>query len=156
MKSKGDISDKKCPLCGRYYTIEQTQIMEDAEPKDKYETLPLCARCVLTSPEAKTMIDPAKLKSYETLIKRWDAQYQKKLQKKIVQKMIEAKKVFRERKEYTIYFIPYCRETLGLEIETHGENDLPVIHKTKEYAKDLKEAVKERKKITFPADLKAN
>jgi hypothetical protein len=67
----------------------------------------------------------------------------------------DLKKLFRKRKEYTIYFVPYFRSEMGILFEIQNNNaGMGIIHGTNEFAADLKESAEERQKITFPSDSK--
>jgi valyl-tRNA synthetase len=62
--------------------------------------------------------------------------------------MIEEKQLFRKREEYTIYFVPHYRSETGILIEF----SIRFFLATKQFAKDLKEAIKQRRKISFPEE----
>ena len=85
MGENEDLSDEQCPLCGRYFTNFEIDFINDIKPNGKYDKVPYCSRCVLTSPTIRDMIEPSNPKSYEALIKKWDENYRTKLSKKLEQ-----------------------------------------------------------------------
>jgi len=139
-----DLSDKKCPLCGHYFTIEETEIEEDQLTPEKYSTTTTCKFCFIAIPDIKPYLIPG---GCEELTKKWEAEYQRKLVKKIGQHMNDDKKLFLECEAYSIFFVPYSQVNSGLSVE-----DRDVSMHQEQFQKDMEKARIERKKISFLYD----
>ena len=47
-----ELSDYKCPLCGRFYSLGESEVIEALKERNE-ERWPCCFRCVLASPDLR-------------------------------------------------------------------------------------------------------
>ena len=84
----GELSDVKCPLCGRFYSKKEAAIKTIAkeDQEDGLKTVNMCIRCLWTAPDIAKHIDPVKKKSWLQWITDYDFTYDKALERKMNKK----------------------------------------------------------------------
>ena len=85
----GELSDVKCPLCGRFYSKKEAAIKTIAkeDQEDGLKTVNMCIRCLWTAPDIAKHIDPVKKKSWLQWITDYDFTYDKALERKMNKKL---------------------------------------------------------------------
>ena len=85
----GELSDVKCPSCGRFYSKKEAAIKTIAkeDQEDGLETVNMCIRCLWTAPDIAKHIVPIKKKSWQQWITDYDFTYDKALERKMNKKL---------------------------------------------------------------------
>ena len=84
----GELSDVKCPLCGRFYSKKEaaTKTIAKEDREEGLETVNICIRCLWTAPDIAKLIDPEKRQSWQQWIDNYDVTYDIALERKMTKK----------------------------------------------------------------------
>ena len=83
-----ELSDCKCPLCGRFYSLGEAEVIKALKEHDE-ERWPCCFRCVLSSPDLRLGVKEAQNeKQLNDMLAKFDNDYKRALERKYAKKFI--------------------------------------------------------------------
>jgi hypothetical protein len=83
-----ELSDHKCPLCGRFYSLGEAEVIEALKERNE-ERWPCCFRCVLASPDLKIgVVESHSKEKLDSMLMKYDEDYEKALERKFSKNFI--------------------------------------------------------------------
>jgi hypothetical protein len=83
-----ELSDYKCPLCGRFYSLGEAEVNEALKERNE-ERWPCCFRCVLASPDLRIdLIESHDEEKLDNMLSKYDGDYEKSLERKFAKNFI--------------------------------------------------------------------
>jgi len=83
-----ELSDYKCPLCGRFYSLGEAEVIKALKERNE-ERWPCCFRCVLASPDLRAGVQEANNeKRLDIMLSNYDEDYRRALERKFARNFI--------------------------------------------------------------------
>ncbi len=83
-----ELSDYKCPLCGRFYSLGEAEVIKALKEHDEIRW-PCCFRSVLSSPDLRLGIKEAhSIKELDDMLSKFDRDYALALERKFTKNII--------------------------------------------------------------------
>jgi hypothetical protein len=83
-----ELSDSKCPLCGRFYSVGEAEVIKALKEHDE-QRWPCCFRCVLASPDLRLGVKEAHSeKELNDMLLKFDRDYDKALERKFAKNLV--------------------------------------------------------------------
>lgn len=83
-----ELSNCKCPLCGRFYSVGEAEVIIALKEHDE-ERWPCCFRCILASPDLRLGIKEANNeKALNDMLIKFDSDYDRALERKFAKNII--------------------------------------------------------------------
>jgi hypothetical protein len=83
-----ELSDIKCPLCGRFYSLGEAEVVKALKESNE-ERWPCCFRCVLSSPDLRVGVEMGHNEgNLDGMIAKFDRDYEKALERKFSKRLI--------------------------------------------------------------------
>ena len=83
-----ELSDWKCSLCGRFYSVGEAEVIKALKEHNE-ERWPCCFRCVLASPDLRLGIkETQNNKELDDMLSKFDRDYSRALERKFARNIV--------------------------------------------------------------------